>query len=97
MPHLDEEVKSDFRTLIMDGQVATQQIIQSGLDTADSVARSMGSSVAMRRQAWLRGSGFSPDVEATLLDLPFDGENLFGSKADAALERLKTQRQLRSP
>ena len=71
MPHLAEEAKSDFRTLIVDGQVATQQIIQSGLDTADSIVRSMGSSVAMRRQAWLRGSGFSTDLQSALMDLPF--------------------------
>ena len=49
MPHLSDAVKSDFRELIIDGQNAAQQVIQAGLDTADSVARSMGTSVSMRR------------------------------------------------
>ena len=58
-----------------------------GLDTADSVATSMATSVSMRRQAWLRGSGFSPDVQSTLMDLPFDVDT-----ADLALERFKDNR-----
>ena len=73
----------------MDGQCAAQQVIQAGLDTADSIARSIGTSVVMRRQAWLRGSGFMQDVQAKLLDLRFDGARLFGEKADSALERFK--------
>ena len=51
MIHLPEEAKPDFRELIADGQCAAQQVIQAGLDTADSVARSMATSVAMRRKA----------------------------------------------
>ncbi|KAJ1080728.1 hypothetical protein NDU88_000922, partial [Pleurodeles waltl] len=49
-------------------------VIQSGLDTSDSVARAMGTSIATRWHAWLWSSGFSPDVQSTLLDLPFDGD-----------------------
>lgn len=49
----------------------------------------MGSSVAARRHAWLRGSCFSPDVQATLLDLPFDAARLFGAPADCMLQRFK--------
>ena len=92
MPHLLDAAKSDFREIILDGQCAAQQVIQAGLDTADSIARSMGTSVVMRRQAWLSRSGFSPDVQATLLDLPFDGTKPFGAKADAAFERFKDTR-----
>ena len=62
LPHLPDEVKSDFPEFDIDGQGAAQQVIQAGLDTADSVARSMGTSVIMGRQAWLRGSSFSSDV-----------------------------------
>ncbi|KAJ1099793.1 hypothetical protein NDU88_004888 [Pleurodeles waltl] len=52
----------------------------------------MGTAVVARRQAWLRNSGFSSDVQSTLLDLPFDGDKLFGAKADSALERFKESR-----
>ncbi|KAJ1135527.1 hypothetical protein NDU88_001966 [Pleurodeles waltl] len=86
---LPQEVRKSFGALFLDAQAAAQQIIQSGLDTTDSIARAMGTSVAMRRHAWLRSSGFSSDVQSTLMDLPFDGEKLFGDKADSALERFK--------
>lgn len=49
----------------------------------------MSSSIVTRRQTWLRSSGLFPDVQATLLDLPFDGSKLFGEKADSALQRFK--------
>ena len=65
MPYLDDKAKSDFREVLVDGQCAAQQIIQAGLDTADPVASSLGTSV-MRRQAWLKGSGFSQDVQSPL-------------------------------
>ncbi|KAJ1095605.1 hypothetical protein NDU88_000764 [Pleurodeles waltl] len=91
---LMEDISSSFTELpqglldvVSDAQAAATQIIQAGLDTTDSVARAMGTTVVARRQAWLRNSGFSADVQSTLLDLPFDGDKLFGAKADSALER----------
>ncbi|KAJ1135717.1 hypothetical protein NDU88_002152 [Pleurodeles waltl] len=83
------EVPQELSSLVSDAQAAATQVIQSGLDTTDSVARAMGTAVATRRQAWLRSSGFSSDVQSILLDLPFDGDKLFGAKADSALERFK--------
>ncbi|KAJ1187211.1 hypothetical protein NDU88_003990 [Pleurodeles waltl] len=83
------EVPQELLSLVSNAQAAATQVIQSGLDTSDSVARAMGTAVAARRQAWLRSSGFSSDVQSTLLDLPFDGDKLFGPNADSALERFK--------
>ncbi|KAJ1210644.1 hypothetical protein NDU88_006006 [Pleurodeles waltl] len=83
------DMPQDLQGLLLNAQSAATQVIQSGLDTTDSVARAMGTSNATRRQAWLRTSGFSSDVQAMLLDLPFDGAKLFGTKADSALERFK--------
>ncbi|KAJ1086659.1 hypothetical protein NDU88_006775 [Pleurodeles waltl] len=86
------ELPQGLLDLVSDAQAAATQIIQTGLDTTDSVARTMGTTVVERRQAWLRNSGFSADVQSTLLDLPFDGDKLFGAKADSALERFKESR-----
>ncbi|KAJ1217777.1 hypothetical protein NDU88_005369 [Pleurodeles waltl] len=86
------ELPQGLLDLVSDAQAAATQIIQTGLDTTDSVARAMGTTVVERRQAWLRNSGFSTDVQSTLLDLPFDGDKLFGAKADSALERFKESR-----
>ncbi|KAJ1116790.1 hypothetical protein NDU88_004996 [Pleurodeles waltl] len=86
------ELPQGLLDLASNAQAAATQIIQTGLDTTDSVARAMGTTVVARRQAWLRNSGFSADVQSTLLDLPFDGDKLFGAKADSALERFKESR-----
>ncbi|KAJ1128923.1 hypothetical protein NDU88_007295 [Pleurodeles waltl] len=91
------DMPQDLQGLLTDAQAAATQVIQSGLDTTDSVARAMGTSIATRRHAWLRMSGFSRDIQATLLDLPFDGNKLFGTKADSALERFKEFTQEVSP
>ncbi|KAJ1202338.1 hypothetical protein NDU88_006138 [Pleurodeles waltl] len=82
------ELPQGLLNIVSDAQAAATQVIQSGLDTTDSVARAMGTAVVARRQAWLRNSGFSADVQSTLLDLPFDGDKLFGAKADSALESI---------
>ncbi|KAJ1209616.1 hypothetical protein NDU88_004990 [Pleurodeles waltl] len=94
---LPQEAQKPFGTLFSDAQAAAQQIIQSSLDTTDSIARAMRTSVATRRHAWLRSSGFSSDVQTTILDLLFDGEWLFREKADSALERFKESERLQSP
>ncbi|KAJ1118686.1 hypothetical protein NDU88_006874 [Pleurodeles waltl] len=86
------ELPQGLLNIVSDAQAAATQVIQSGLDTTDSVARAMGTAVVARRQAWLRNSGFSSDVQSTLLDLPFGGDKLFGAKADSALERFKESR-----
>lgn len=88
-PKLQEEERDNFMEVLTGAQAASKQVILPGLDTADSVARIMGSSIASRRQAWLRSSNFSPDDQATLVVLPFDGSRLFGEKADSALQRFK--------
>ncbi|KAJ1120280.1 hypothetical protein NDU88_008454 [Pleurodeles waltl] len=84
------DMPQDLQGLLPDAQAVATQVIQVRLDTTDSVARAMGTCIATRRHAWLRTSRFSSDVQATLLDLPFDGDKLFGSKAESALERLKS-------
>ena len=71
---------------------AAKFTIRCGLDTTDCVGRAMASSVALRCHAWLCMTGFSEDVQANLMDMPFDGTQLFVKKADSALERFKENR-----
>ena len=42
--------------------------------------------------SWLRSTGFLGDVQASLMDVPFDGSHLFSEKADSAVERFKESR-----
>ena len=62
------------------------------LNTTDSLGRAIASLVVLRRHAWLRSTGFSEDVQAGLMDMPFDDSRLFCKKADSALEYFKESR-----
>lgn len=77
---------------LAEGRDAAKFAIWCGLDSTDSLGKASSTSVAMRRYAWLRSTGFSGDVQSTLLDMPFDGRRLFGDKADSALKRFKESR-----
>ena len=63
--------------------------ITCAADAADTAARSINTAVTIRRHAWLKNSGFKPEVQQQLLNLPFDGEHLFGPKVDKTMEKLK--------
>ncbi|XP_069072115.1 uncharacterized protein [Pleurodeles waltl] len=54
-----------------------------------SLGRSVATTVALRHHACLGTSGFSLEVQQTLMDMPFDGSRLCGDKADSALKRFK--------
>ena len=43
----------------------------------------------LRRHGWLRVSGFKPEVQAKVINMPMSGKTLFGSEVDATLEQLK--------
>ncbi|KAJ1198716.1 hypothetical protein NDU88_002555 [Pleurodeles waltl] len=92
LPQVPEGVRDTLTQAVKDGRDAAKFTIRCGLDTTDSLGRAISSSVALRRHAWLRSTGFSGDVQPNLMDMPFDGSRLFGEKADSALERFKDSR-----
>ena len=51
------------------------------------LSRDIASSVALGCHSWLHYTSFLGDVQASLMDMPFDGSRLFGEKADSRLER----------
>ncbi|KAJ1087665.1 hypothetical protein NDU88_000832 [Pleurodeles waltl] len=92
LPLIPEEARAIVSQAVADWRDAAKLTIRCGLDTTDSLGRSVATTVALRRHAWLRTSGFSGDVQQSLMDMPFDGTRLFGDKADSALERFKESR-----
>ncbi|KAH1184410.1 hypothetical protein KIL84_015026 [Mauremys mutica] len=52
-------------------------------------ARSMASTVSMRRVSWLLLSGLSSEAQSSLQDLLFDGKALFAEQTDIKLHGLK--------
>ena len=89
---MSSDVRKTLEQCVKEGIDTSKFTIRCSLNTADCVGRAMASSVALRRHAWLRTTGFSGDVQANLVDMPFDGAHFFGEKADYALERFKESR-----
>ncbi|KAJ1083122.1 hypothetical protein NDU88_003282 [Pleurodeles waltl] len=92
LPAVPGEAWTILSQAITDGRDGAKFMIRCGLDTTDSLGRLVASAVALRRYAWLRTSGFSGDVQQSLMDMPFDGTRLFGDKADLALKHFKDSR-----
>ncbi|XP_069465127.1 vomeronasal type-2 receptor 1-like [Ambystoma mexicanum] len=91
--HIPEgEEREGFQSIVRDGKEAMCESRQSGLDFADSISRAMAISMAKCRFAWLSKSGFAPDMQVRLLNMPFDSTQLFGIKADESLEKLQTSK-----
>ncbi|XP_078520384.1 uncharacterized protein LOC144785248 [Lissotriton helveticus] len=87
--HLPKEHQKKADQLLQEGKIITNASIKCALDAADTAARSINTSIMLRRHAWLRVSGFKQEVQTSLLNQPFDEKTLFGSGTDEALEKMK--------
>ena len=81
LPTVTEDAQAILFQAVMDRRDAVKFTVRCGLETTDSLGRVIASSVALHHHAWLRSTGFSGDVQASLMDMPFDGSHLFGEKA----------------
>lgn len=92
VPVVPEEARTILSQAIQDGRDVAKFTIHCGLNTTDSTGRAISTSVALRRHAWMWFTVFFGDVQASLMDTPFDGYHLFGDKADSALEHFVESR-----
>ena len=60
--------------------------------TVDATAKSMATSVALRRFSWLSMADLAEDAWARIKDLPFDGAGLFHAETDDILENIQKKR-----
>ncbi|KAJ1197517.1 hypothetical protein NDU88_001374, partial [Pleurodeles waltl] len=49
----------------------------------------VNTAVTIRRHAWLRSSGFKPEIQQAVLNMPFNQQQLFGPQVDTAIEKIK--------
>ncbi|KAJ1093052.1 hypothetical protein NDU88_006161 [Pleurodeles waltl] len=93
MQHLIEHLPKDFQKraqqVVEGGQGISNNQIRSAMDAADTAARTVNTAVTIRRHAWLRTSGFKPEIQQAVLNMPFNGQQLFGPEVDTAIEKLK--------
>ncbi|KAJ1161729.1 hypothetical protein NDU88_002210 [Pleurodeles waltl] len=93
MQHLIEHLPKEFhkraQQVVEEGQSISNNQIRSAMDAADTAARTVNTAVTIRRHAWLRTSGFKPEIQQAVLNMPFNGQQLFGPEVDTAIEKLK--------
>ncbi|KAJ1124101.1 hypothetical protein NDU88_002563 [Pleurodeles waltl] len=87
--HLPKEFQKRAQQVVEEGQSISNNQICSAMDAADTAARTVNTAVTIRRHAWLRTSGFKPVIQQAMLNMPFNGQQLFGPEVDTAIEKLK--------
>ncbi|KAJ1172555.1 hypothetical protein NDU88_004400 [Pleurodeles waltl] len=87
--HLPKEHQKRAQQVVEEGQAISNNQIRSALDSAGTAARTVNTAVTIRRHAWLQSSGFKPEIQQAVLNMPFNQEQLFGPEVDTAIEKLK--------
>lgn len=79
---LPEDKKKEAKDLLQEGARASSEVIDSAMDLASIAFRQMAGAAVLRRQGLLKATPFHPEVQSKVLDMPFDGENLFRKHVD---------------
>lgn len=98
-PYIDcipDEDKQEARKIMQEGERTSAEVIDCAMDIATTAFRSLEGVAVLRRQGWLRATAFRPEVQHKILDLPFNGEDLFGKHVDNALQSIKKDTEAKS-
>ncbi|KAJ1173375.1 hypothetical protein NDU88_005211 [Pleurodeles waltl] len=95
--HLPKEFQKRAQQIVEEGQTISNNQIRSAMDSADTAARTVNAAVTIRRHAWLRTSGFKPEIQQAVLNMPFNGQQLFGPEVDTAIDKLKKDTDTAKP
>lgn len=88
LQRLPEDLRAQALQLQSDGLAAIRQQLNTTKHILEALARTLSSSVAMRRFAWLRTTALPHDTRTLIEDLPYDGQGLFHADTDTTLRRL---------
>lgn len=86
---IPEDQKDEVKKILLEGERSASEMIEVALDIASTGFRQLAGAAVLRRQGWLKATAFRPEVQAKVLDMPFDGERLFGEHIDDMLQGIK--------
>lgn len=86
---LPEEEKTEAKKIFQEGETTSAEVTECAMDIATTAFRSLAGSAVLHPQGWLHATWFRPEVQNKILDLPFDGEALYGKHVDEALQDIK--------
>ena len=70
--------------LLQEGERVSAEIIDCVLDISLTGFRQLAGAAVLRRQGWLKATSFRPEVQQKILDMPYNGIDLFGKHVDEA-------------
>lgn len=86
---LSEPARAEARRILQEGEQMAAEIIDAAVDVASTGFRQLAGATVLRRQGWLKSTSFRPEVQTKIIDMPFDGEHLFGQHVEDALATIK--------
>ena len=81
---LSELLKTEALSTYAEANTLAKQQRQTVKHTTGTASKSLLTSIALRRHAWLRAANILDDTK--IEDLPFDAAGLFNSKTDDIME-----------
>ncbi|XP_054845618.1 lamina-associated polypeptide 2-like [Eublepharis macularius] len=92
LPKIPDDQRTLLRVIQEEAVRLSRHQINVGRSMADTAARSLLSSVVLRRYAWLRTTALPVETRNRVEDLPFEGNTLFSEKTDEFLSKKRTDR-----
>ncbi|XP_078503723.1 uncharacterized protein LOC144762414 [Lissotriton helveticus] len=89
LAELPDTMKEEVQSLLKESQTSASKLIDCAMDVAMSGFRQLAGAAVLRRQGWLKATSFRQEVQTKVLDMPYDGQHLFGEKIDEALQTIK--------
>lgn len=75
--------------ILQEGERISAENIDCAVDVSSTGFRKLAGAAVLRRQGWLKATSFRQEVQTKIIDMPYDGESLFGHHIDEALQTLK--------
>ena len=97
LQHLPEQYRKRGVELVGEGNLISNATFRCALDAADTSVRVINSVIILCHLAWLRISGFKPQIQHYLLNLPFDGKLLCGPQVEEILEKTYKDKKQQRP
>lgn len=85
---LPDDSKEEAKKILLEGERSASEI-DCAMDIASTGFRQLAGAAVLRRQGWLKATSFRPEVQTKILDMPYDGQLLFGTHIDEALQGIK--------
>lgn len=89
LEYLPEDKQKEANDIFWEVERASSELSEIAMDVSSTAFRQMAGAAVLRRQGWLKATTFHPEVQAKVLDMPFDGECLFGKHIDEKLQSIK--------